>query len=59
MTVSHATPLRSMRIPDDLWDTALAIAAIRDENVSALVREYLESYVDDNADLLDVTHDRA
>lgn len=39
------TPLRSFRIPDDLYLEAQQIAAAQDESVSDVVRRGLERYV--------------
>jgi hypothetical protein len=39
------TPTRSIRIPDDLWSPAVAIAAARGTTVTAVVLERLEEYV--------------
>lgn len=39
------TPLRSFRIPDDLYLEAQQIAATQDESVSDVVRRALERYV--------------
>lgn len=40
-----ATPIRGVRIPDDLWQEALRIAHDRGETVSEVVRRALERYV--------------
>lgn len=39
------TPLRAIRIPDDLWVAAQETAARKDEDVSKVVRRSLENYV--------------
>lgn len=39
------TPLRSFRIPDDLWAAAQAKAGAKGESVSDVVRRSLERYV--------------
>lgn len=39
------TPLRNLRVPDDLWDAAQAIAAERGESVSDVLRAALTRYV--------------
>lgn len=39
------TPLRSFRIPDDVYKAAQAKAAARGESVSDVVRSALEKYV--------------
>jgi predicted transcriptional regulator len=38
-------PLRNVRIPDDLWDRALAVARARGETLSQVIRAALERYV--------------
>lgn len=45
MSPSKGTPLRSIRIPDELWDLAVAVASDRGTSVSAVIRRALESYV--------------
>lgn len=42
------TPLRAVRVPDQLWDAARAIATERGETVSDVVRAALELYVQSN-----------
>lgn len=39
------TPLRAIRIPDDLWAASQEAAQVRGENISAVVRRSLERYV--------------
>ena len=39
------TPLRSVRIPDDLWQAAQTRAAERGESVSDVIRRALERYI--------------
>lgn len=41
-----ATPLRNVRVPDDLWAAAQRRAAEDDTTVSAVIVEHLEQYVD-------------
>jgi len=36
--------IRSLRVPDELWQTAMSRAAERDEKVSEVLREALEAY---------------
>ncbi|MDP9222280.1 MAG: hypothetical protein M3P18_00200 [Actinomycetota bacterium] len=36
---------RNIRIPDDLWQRALAIARARNETLSGVLRRALERYV--------------
>lgn len=43
-----ATPMRQIRIPDDLWNRATARAAREGTNVSEKIRTLLESYVNDD-----------
>ena len=38
-------PLRAVRVPDDLWRRALAVAKARDESLSQVIRAALERYV--------------
>jgi predicted transcriptional regulator len=38
-------PIRNARIPDDLWDRALAVARTRGETLSAVIRAALVRYV--------------
>lgn len=38
-------PVRGIRIPDQLWQDALAIATTRGDNLSAIVRDALARYV--------------
>jgi predicted DNA binding CopG/RHH family protein len=39
------TPLRNIRIPDDLWDAAKAKAEARGSALSTVIREFLRRYV--------------
>lgn len=39
------TPLRNLRISDDLWLRAKAVAAARNESLSDVIRAALERYV--------------
>jgi hypothetical protein len=39
------TPLRNIRVPNDLWQMAMAKAVERGETVSDVVRRALERYV--------------
>lgn len=39
------TPARNVRIPDDEWDAAKAVAAERRESVTDVVRRALREYV--------------
>ena len=40
-----ATPLRNIRVPDDLWAEAQAEAQRRGESVTAAVIKFLRRYV--------------
>lgn len=40
------TTLRNVRIPDQLWDAALARAQDEDTSVSEVIRELLQEWVD-------------
>lgn len=42
------TPIRGIRVPDELWTAAQAAAATNDESVSDVVRRALEAYVKDD-----------
>jgi predicted transcriptional regulator len=42
----EGTTIRSIRIPDELWDLAQAIAVDRGETVSAVIRRSLIDYVE-------------
>lgn len=46
------TPLRNVRIDDELWANAKGIAASRGETVSDVIRAGLERYVEANRGLL-------
>ena len=46
------TPIRGVRVPDQLWEDAKAVAAARGEDVSTEVRAGLERYVKRNRHLL-------
>ena len=39
------TPLRNVRVPDDLWDAAMSKALERGETLSEVIRKALEKYV--------------
>jgi predicted transcriptional regulator len=39
------TTLRNVRVADDLWRRALAVARSRDESLSEVIRAALERYV--------------
>jgi len=37
-----ATPLRNIRVPDELWDSALDAAEAKDSDLSTEIRAFLE-----------------
>ena len=39
------TPLRNVRVPDDLWRAAMSKALDRGETLSEVIRRALEKYV--------------
>ena len=39
------TPLRAIRVPDDLWDAALRHAQQRGDTLSDVIRDALRSYL--------------
>jgi predicted transcriptional regulator len=43
--VRRGEPNRNLRVPDDLWDRALAVARTRGETLSAVIRAALVRYV--------------
>lgn len=43
--MSRGTPQRAVRIPDDLWYAALAVAAARGETLSDIIRDRLAGYL--------------
>lgn len=47
------TPIRGVRISDDLWEDAQRVAEVRGESVSDEVRAGLERYVKRHRRLLD------
>jgi hypothetical protein len=38
------TPLRAVRVPDDIWERAQAKAAADDTTVSAVINDFLKEY---------------
>lgn len=42
------TPQRAIRVPDELWKSALAIAKERGESLSEVIRDALAEYVKRN-----------
>ena len=55
VTVGNETPRRTVRIPDDLWDAAVARAAAEGITASDLLRRLLAAHLesDSNASLPD------
>lgn len=53
-TTEHKAPpgtrLRNVRVDDDLWLPAKAIAAARGESLSEVIRDALAEYVDEYGD---------
>ena len=43
--MSRGTTIRSVRVPDELWDAALACAAAEGRALSETVRDALADYV--------------
>ncbi len=43
--MSRGTPIRTVRVPDDLWGAALRHGEETDTNVSDAVREFLRHWV--------------
>ena len=41
----EGTPLRNVRVADDLWHAAMSKALDRGENLSEVIRRALEKYV--------------
>lgn len=44
-SMPDGTPLRNVRVPDDLWQAAMAKALERGESLSEVIRRALEKYV--------------
>lgn len=44
--MSKGTTRRAVRINDELWTAALAVAAERDENLSDIIRDALRAYIE-------------
>lgn len=42
--MSKGTPMRAVRVDDDLWDRARTAAAVNETDVSAVIRAALERY---------------
>lgn len=52
-------PARAVRVEDELWDAALAIAAERGENLSDVMRAALRRYVSSDGSKRRSSHVRA
>lgn len=46
----RGTPIRTVRIPDNLWEEAQAAASQRGENLSDVIREALRQYVNNHVE---------
>jgi len=44
------TPLRAIRVDDELWEAAQAKAGEEGENLSAVIRDALRTYIQENED---------
>ena len=42
------TPLRAVRVDPELWESARAVAASNGDNLSAVIRDALRRYVDED-----------
>lgn len=49
--MSKGTTLRNVRVPDDLWDAALARAQRDETNLSEIIRQALARYIEDDVRL--------
>lgn len=47
--MSKGTTLRNVRVPQELWDAALARAQRDETNLSEIIRAALAAYVEDGA----------
>lgn len=45
MTKAKPGPIRSIRVPDDLWNAAKARAANEGTTISELIRHWIRNYV--------------
>lgn len=48
--MSAGTPIRTVRVPDSLWEEAQAAVSERGENLSDVIREALRAYVNNHVD---------
>lgn len=44
------TPIRSIRVPDEIWDPAKVKVKAEGTNLSELIREFLAEYIDEDED---------
>ena len=44
------TPLRAIRVESELWEAAQAKAAKKGDNLSAIIRDALRTYTQENED---------
>jgi predicted DNA-binding protein len=44
------TPLRAIRVDDELWEAAQAKAKERGDNLSAVIRDALRAYIQESED---------
>jgi predicted transcriptional regulator len=42
------TPLRAVRVDPELWDKAQAVAAKQGDNLSAIIRDALRTYIQES-----------
>lgn len=42
------TPLRSIRVDEDLWNQAQSAAKDRGDNLSAIIRDALRAYIEES-----------
>jgi len=44
------TPLRAVRVDPELWEKARSVADANHENLSAVIRDALRAYIQENED---------
>lgn len=59
MATTRKTPQRTVAIDDELWNDVMAIAKLRREKVSDVIRRALVDYRETHRALLDADRDRA
>lgn len=42
------TPLRAVRVDPEIWEKARTIAAANGDNLSAIIRDALRAYIEEN-----------